>query len=44
MGHDRHAAMLAQVDPLTEAQPRQLHDICRRIMRAIDPESHCGEH
>src|SRR5277367_3442026 len=31
-------------DPLTKAQPRQLHDICRRIMRAIDPESQCGEH
>jgi hypothetical protein len=25
-------------DPLIRAQPRQLHDICRRIMRAIDPD------
>ncbi|MCA2211652.1 MarR family winged helix-turn-helix transcriptional regulator [Jidongwangia harbinensis] len=24
-------------DPLTKAQPRQLHDICGRIMRAVDP-------
>jgi DNA-binding MarR family transcriptional regulator len=31
-------------DPLTKAQPRQLHDICRRIMRAIDRERQCGEH
>jgi DNA-binding MarR family transcriptional regulator len=25
-------------DPLTKAQPRQLHDICGRIMRTIDPD------
>ncbi|WP_238005357.1 MarR family transcriptional regulator [Dactylosporangium sp. AC04546] len=26
------------LDPLTKAQPRQLHDICGRIMRTIDPD------
>ncbi|WP_432989795.1 MarR family winged helix-turn-helix transcriptional regulator [Dactylosporangium sp. CA-233914] len=25
-------------DPLTKAQPRQLHDICGRIMRTVDPD------
>jgi DNA-binding MarR family transcriptional regulator len=25
-------------DPLTKAQPRQLHDIAGRIMRAVDPD------
>ena len=30
-------------DPLTKAQPRQLRDICIRIMRAIDPTAHCLE-
>jgi DNA-binding MarR family transcriptional regulator len=30
-------------DNLTKAQPRQLHDICRRIMHAIDPDDHCGD-
>ena len=25
-------------DPLTRAQPRQLHDICGRIMRTVDPD------
>ncbi len=28
-------------DPLTSAQQRQLREICRRILRAIDP-SHCN--
>jgi len=28
-------------DPLTKAQQRQLRDIGRRIMRAIDPEDRC---
>ena len=28
-------------DPLTKAQHRQLRDIGRRIMRAIDPSDHC---
>ena len=28
-------------DQLTKPQPRQLHDICRRIMHAIDPGDHC---
>ena len=28
-------------DPLTKAQHRQLHDIGRRIMRAIDPDAAC---
>jgi DNA-binding MarR family transcriptional regulator len=31
-------------DPLTNAQPRQLRDICRRIMRVIDPAGHCFDH
>ncbi|TQS46489.1 MarR family winged helix-turn-helix transcriptional regulator [Cryptosporangium phraense] len=26
------------LDPLSKAQPRQLHDICGRIMRTIDPD------
>ena len=26
-------------DPLTKAQPQQLHDICGRIMRTVDPDS-----
>jgi DNA-binding MarR family transcriptional regulator len=26
-------------DPLTKTQPRQLHDICARIMRTIDPDT-----
>jgi DNA-binding MarR family transcriptional regulator len=30
-------------DQLTKAQTRQLGDICRRIMRAIDPDDHCLE-
>jgi len=30
-------------DPLTKPQPRQLRDICGRIMRAIDPAAHCLE-
>ncbi len=30
-------------DPLTKAQPRQLHDICRRIMGAIDPDDQCPD-
>ena len=25
-------------DPLAKAQPRQLHDICGRIMRTVDPD------
>jgi DNA-binding MarR family transcriptional regulator len=25
-------------DPLTKAQARQLHDICERVLRAIDPD------
>ncbi|MFI5914488.1 MarR family winged helix-turn-helix transcriptional regulator [Dactylosporangium sp. NPDC051541] len=25
-------------DPLKQAQPRQLHDICGRVMRTIDPD------
>jgi DNA-binding MarR family transcriptional regulator len=28
-------------DPLTNAQSRQLREICRRIMRAIDQDDHC---
>jgi len=28
-------------DPLTKAQPRQLREIGRRIMRAIDPDDRC---
>ena len=28
-------------DPLTKAQQRQLRDIGRRVMRAIDPETQC---
>ncbi len=28
-------------DPLTKAQPRQLREIGRRIMRAIDPDDPC---
>ncbi|HXL87496.1 MAG TPA: MarR family transcriptional regulator [Streptosporangiaceae bacterium] len=28
-------------DPLTKAQSRQLREICRRIMRAIDQDDHC---
>jgi DNA-binding MarR family transcriptional regulator len=28
-------------DPLTKPQPRQLSDICIRILRAIDPAAHC---
>jgi hypothetical protein len=28
-------------DPLTQAQARQLREICRRIMRAIDPGDPC---
>jgi DNA-binding MarR family transcriptional regulator len=28
-------------DPLTKAQPRQLREIVRRIMRAIDPDDPC---
>jgi DNA-binding MarR family transcriptional regulator len=27
-------------DPLTKAQSRQLREICRRIMRAIDQDDH----
>jgi len=30
-------------DPLTKPQPRQLRDICTRVMRAIDPTAHCVE-
>jgi DNA-binding MarR family transcriptional regulator len=30
-------------DPLTKAQQRQLGDITRRIMRAVDPDSPCEE-
>jgi hypothetical protein len=30
-------------DQLTRAQSRQLRDICRRIMRAIDPDDRCLE-
>jgi len=30
-------------DPLTRAQVRQLRDIGRRIMRAIDPDDPCLE-
>lgn len=29
------------LDPLTKAQPRQLRDICNRIVRAIDPDVEC---
>ncbi|WP_353051013.1 MarR family transcriptional regulator [Actinoplanes sp. NBRC 101535] len=29
-------------DPLTKAQVRQLHEIARRIMRAVDPDDTCG--
>jgi DNA-binding MarR family transcriptional regulator len=28
-------------DPLTKAQQRQLRDIGRRVMRAIDPDDRC---
>jgi hypothetical protein len=28
-------------DPLTKAQTRQLREIGRRIMRAIDQDDHC---
>jgi len=28
-------------DPLTKAQSRQLREICRRIMHAIDQDDHC---
>ena len=31
-------------DPLTKPQPRQLRDICTRVMRAIDPGARCLEH
>jgi DNA-binding MarR family transcriptional regulator len=31
-------------DPLKKPQPRQLRDICHRIMRAIDPVGHCFDH
>ena len=31
-------------DPLTKAQPRQLTDIARRILRAIDPADSCLDH
>ena len=30
-------------DPLTKAQSRQLREICRRIMRAIDQDDHCPD-
>jgi DNA-binding MarR family transcriptional regulator len=32
------------LDPLTKAQPRQLTDIARRILRAIDPADSCLDH
>jgi len=28
-------------DPLTKAKTRQLLDICRRVLAAVDPTSHC---
>jgi hypothetical protein len=28
-------------DPLTKAKTRQLFDICRRVLAAVDPTSHC---
>jgi DNA-binding MarR family transcriptional regulator len=28
-------------DPLTKAKTRQLLDICRRVLTAVDPTSHC---
>jgi DNA-binding MarR family transcriptional regulator len=31
-------------DPLTKAQPRQLTDIARRILRATDPTDSCLDH
>jgi hypothetical protein len=31
-------------DPLTKAQPWQLTDIARRILRAIDPADSCLDH
>ncbi|HTU73582.1 MAG TPA: MarR family transcriptional regulator [Trebonia sp.] len=31
-------------DPMTKAQPRQLTDIARRILRAIDPAGNCLDH
>ena len=41
-----HVATVRKIvfDPLTKAQPRQLLDICRRVMRAIDPAGHCFDH
>jgi DNA-binding MarR family transcriptional regulator len=31
-------------DPLTKAKSRQLLDICRRILGAVDPSGHCFDH
>jgi DNA-binding MarR family transcriptional regulator len=31
-------------DPLTKAKSRQLLDICRRILGAVDPAGHCFDH
>jgi|SRR5579859_3919047 len=38
-----HAAEVRRLvlDPLTRAQQRQLREISRRILHAIDPEDHC---
>jgi DNA-binding MarR family transcriptional regulator len=39
-GHVEAARTLV-FDPLTKAQTRQLTEICRRVLRAVDPESRC---
>ena len=31
-------------DPLTKAKTRQLLDICRRVLGAVDPSGHCFDH
>ena len=41
-GHVENVRRLV-FDPLTRAQARQLRDICRRIMRAVDPDDRCLE-
>ena len=41
-GHAENVRRLV-FDPLTRAQARQLRDICRRIMRAVDPGDRCLE-
>lgn len=32
------------LDPLDRSKTRQLHDICLRVLRAVDPGGHCFDH